>query len=67
MAYVGHPILGDGKYGTNAINRAFNLKQQALWACRLKFSFTGKSTVLDYLNGKEIKVEPGFDTSPFRK
>lgn len=39
MAHIGHPIIGDGKYGTNSINRAFGMKYQALWACRLKFDF----------------------------
>ena len=39
MAYIGHPVIGDGKYGKTSINRAFGLKQQALWACRLKFDF----------------------------
>ncbi len=39
MAYIGHPVVGDGKYGKNAINRAFGIKQQALWAYRLKFDF----------------------------
>lgn len=61
LAFAGHPILGDGKYGTNAVNRSFGLKQQALWACRIRFAFSGKS-LLDYLNGKEFQVEPGFDT-----
>lgn len=40
MAHIGHPIIGDGKYGTNSINRVFGMKHQALWACRLKFDFT---------------------------
>lgn len=60
LAYVGHPILGDGKYGTNTINRMFGLKMQALWAYKLSFNFKGKSS-LDYLNGKVLTAEPGFD------
>ncbi len=40
MAHIGHPIIGDGKYGSNSINRAFGMKYQALWACRLKFDFS---------------------------
>ena len=39
MAYIGHPVIGDGKYGKNTINRTFGLKRQALWAYRLKFDF----------------------------
>jgi len=60
MAYIGHPVIGDGKYGRNVINRAYGLKQQALWACRLKFDFTQCVAHMKYLNGKEICVEPGF-------
>lgn len=60
LAYIGHPVVGDGKYGINAINRALGIKQQALWACRLKF-INGKSgSLLDYLSGMEFSVEPGF-------
>ncbi len=60
MAYIGHPILGDGKYGSNAVNRMFGLKMQALWAYKLCFNFKEKS-LLDYLNGKELMVEPNFN------
>ncbi|HEX2946217.1 MAG TPA: RluA family pseudouridine synthase [Clostridia bacterium] len=60
LAYIGHPIIGDGKYGKNEINRAFGLKQQALWACRIKFDFAGNAGKLDYLKGKDFLVEPGF-------
>jgi len=62
MAYIGHPIIGDGKYGLNSVNRKFGLKMQALWAYKLKFDFKGKS-ILDYLNQREFTVEPGFDIS----
>ncbi len=59
LAFIGHPVIGDGKYGTNAVNRNYGRKQQALWACRIKFAFSDKNP-LDYLNGKEIKIEPEF-------
>ncbi len=59
LAFIGHPILGDGKYGTNAVNRSSGMKYQALWACKIKFAFTGKNP-LDYLNGREFQVDPGF-------
>lgn len=60
LAFIGHPIIGDSKYGTNSINRAFGLKQQALWACRLEFAFTKGSRQLSYLNGKSFAVDPPF-------
>lgn len=60
MAYIGHPVIGDGKYGINSVNRAMGLKYQALWAYKLRFEFTSGSSTLDYLNGKEFKVTPEF-------
>ena len=57
MAYIGHPLIGDGKYGINKNDRAKGYKYQALYSYRLRFSFdTTNPTVLDYLNGKEFKI-----------
>ena len=56
LASVGHPLLGDGKYGKNAADRTAGYKHQALVAYRLRFSFTGEPTVLDYLNGREFTL-----------
>jgi len=59
LAHIGHHIIGDGKYGTNAVNRALGAKHQALWAYKLVFDF--KSTgVLNYLKGRIFEVEPEF-------
>ncbi len=58
MAYIGHPIIGDGKYGDNSLNRALKMKYQALWAYKLKFEFTSGGGILSYLYGKEFKVIP---------
>jgi 23S rRNA pseudouridine955/2504/2580 synthase len=60
LAFIGHPILGDGKYGTNTVNRLFGLKKQALWAYKLSFDFKGRSH-LDYLNGRVFTAEPEFN------
>ena len=58
MAHIGHPLIGDGKYGINKADRARGYKYQALYSYRLKFDFkTDKNTVLDYLNGKEYKID----------
>lgn len=46
LSHIGHPIIGDGKYGTNAVNRPLRAKQQALWAYKLKFDFTDSKGVL---------------------
>ena len=57
MAHIGHPLLGDGKYGVNRSDRQRGYKYQALYSYRLKFSFdTSEPTSLDYLNGKEFKI-----------
>jgi len=61
LAFIGHPVIGDGKYGINAVNRRFNLNVQALWAYKLKFAGANTGSILDYLNGMEFSVEPGFD------
>ena len=57
MAHIGHPLIGDGKYGINKSDRAKGYKYQALYSYKLRFSFdTENSTVLDYLNGQEFKI-----------
>ena len=39
MASIGHPLLGDGKYGTNALNKGTGFHKQALCSYRLQFDF----------------------------
>lgn len=57
LAYIGYPIIGDGKYGKNEINKKFHKKYQCLKSNELKFNFTTPSGILDYLNGKSIKIQ----------
>ena len=54
LSHIGLPVLGDGKYGTNEINKKFNLKAQFLYSYKLKFNFKTDSGILNYLKGKEI-------------
>ncbi len=56
LTYIGYPIIGDGKYGKNEINKKFHKKYQCLKSNELKFNFTTPSGILDYLNGKSIKI-----------
>lgn len=54
LAHIGFPIIGDGKYGKNEINKIFKQKTQLLESYSLKFTFTSPSGILEYLNGKVI-------------
>ncbi len=56
LAYIGHPLVGDGKYGVNAVNKTLRLKWQALWATRMVFDFTFPSEHLSYLKGKTVSL-----------
>ena len=56
LAHIGHPLLGDGKYGINRADRAKGYKYQALWSYKLRFVFSDCEHHLAYLNGKEFSV-----------
>lgn len=54
LAYIGHPIIGDGKYGVNQINKQFGKTWQELESYKLTFQNSfGK---LEYLRGKTFKL-----------
>ena len=57
LAHIGFPIIGDGKYGINDINKNFSAKTQKLCSYKLKFNFKNDSGILSYLNGKEIFLD----------
>jgi 23S rRNA pseudouridine955/2504/2580 synthase len=57
MAHIGHPLLGDEKYGDRKLNRQYRMQRQALYAYRLRFSFTTPAGSLEHLNGKEFTVK----------
>ena len=57
MAHAGHPLLGDGKYGSERVNRQYGKKHQCLWSWKLTFCFTTDAGELAYLNGKSWQVE----------
>ena len=59
LAYVGYPIIGDGKYGNNDINKKFGKKVQQLSCYKIKFAFKTDSGILNYLNGKCVKGDKG--------
>ncbi len=55
FAHVGHPLLGDGKYGK--LNKNFDRNYQALYSYKLSFQFTTDAEGLGYLNGKTYQVQ----------
>lgn len=59
LAHIGHPIVGDPKYGDYGFNRKIGKEKQMLSACSLSFSFE-KSSPLYYLNKQKITIEPNF-------
>ncbi|MBQ7452825.1 MAG: RluA family pseudouridine synthase [Clostridia bacterium] len=56
LSYLGFPIIGDGKYSSNEINKRFNEKTQLLFAYKLKFIINPESK-LGYLNNKNITIK----------
>ena len=55
LAHIGLPIIGDGKYGINEINKKF--KSKKLVSYKIKFVFSSDSKNLNYLNGKEFEIK----------
>ena len=56
FAAVGHPLLGDGKYGRERDNRQYGRSYQALYSYKLRFEFTTDAGCLAGLNGREWTV-----------
>ena len=54
LAHIGLPIIGDGKYGNNKINKQFNKKYQELMSYKIIFEKAYGN--LSYLQGKIIKI-----------
>lgn len=57
LAFIGHPIIGDGKYGDYELNKKYNKKYQELFAYKLVFNFSTDAGILNYLSGKEITIK----------
>ena len=56
MADAGWPLLGDGKYGKERVNRAYGEKGQALYSYKLEFTFPTDAGILNYLRGRVFQV-----------
>lgn len=57
FASIGHPLVGDGKYGKNAADKKAGFTHQALYSYRLVFNFTTDAGELEYLNHKQFKAD----------
>ena len=57
LSHIGHPLLGDGKYGVNRREKGRGYKFQALYAFRLTFDFSDSEGYLGYLNGKTFEID----------
>ncbi|MCL2637329.1 MAG: RluA family pseudouridine synthase [Oscillospiraceae bacterium] len=53
MAFIGHPLLGDGKYG----KPSKEFKFQALYSYKLRFDFKTNAGILEYLKDREFEVK----------
>lgn len=60
LAYIGLPIVGDGKYGINHKTKT-GTKYQMLCSKKLTFNFKTDSGILAYLDGKEFVSRFDFD------
>lgn len=56
LAFLGHPVLGDIKYGNRSMNERTGFKTQALCAQRLTFGRIPETNSLHRLSGQVIKL-----------
>lgn len=58
FAHIGCPLLGDGKYGKNELNKKFGgYKKQCLYSYKVRFAFKTDAGLLNYLNEREFEAE----------
>lgn len=58
LAHYGLPVLGDGKYGVNEMNKLLGCKQQKLWAYSVEFKFRSNAgNPLSYLQGARFSID----------
>ena len=57
MAAAGYPLLGDGKYGQERLNKPYGEKGQLLYSYKLKFAFQTDAGILNYLQDQTFTVK----------
>lgn len=57
LSSIGHPLLGDGKYGKLKEDKKLGFNKQALYSYKLTFAFESDAGILNYLNNKTFTVK----------
>ncbi|MDO4742906.1 MAG: RNA pseudouridine synthase, partial [bacterium] len=57
FSFLGHPLLGDGKYGNIQKDKKQGFRHQALCSYKLQFNFKTPAGCLEYLNKKSFQIE----------
>ena len=57
FASIGPPLLGDGKYGKNELNKKLGYKRQFLYSYKLTFDLDENAGELSYLKGKTFTAD----------
>lgn len=57
FASIGHPLLGDGKYGNLKEDKKLGYIKQALYSYKLTFDFASDAGILNYLDKKSFSVK----------
>jgi len=57
LADIGHPLLGDGKYGSERLNKPFGEKHQALCSYKIVFAFKTGADALSYMDKKSFVIK----------
>lgn len=67
FASIGHPLLGDGKYGTNGLNKKLGYKKQFLYSYKLAFELDESAGSLSYMNGRVFAVDNVWFVKEFKE
>ncbi|MBQ9414842.1 MAG: RluA family pseudouridine synthase [Clostridia bacterium] len=67
LASIGHPLVGDGKYGKNEQNKQYGITKQALCSYRLRFAFETDAGELQYLDGQDFQLSSVWFADAFRR
>ena len=57
FAFIGFPLVGDGKYGDYEFNKKVKESSQKLTAYKLAFKFD-RGDILEYLNNLQFEIKP---------